>query len=542
VGGKPDGGVVTAATAWDELVAAALMGTERRPWTGALVAGLLDGVVGTEADLLSVASAVWAYREAGREAPPGPSPHRLPSPADHRPPLPPGAVRSLAAILEDRRFTPLLGEWLSLAARHGGRLPPELVPALLYAGRPTDRDALLLVIGPLASWLAAHNPDWSWANDSDSHHSNRASLLEVDNIEEMVHVWQGPDGERIEAFAALRSSNPDMARQLAERTWAAEPSATRAALVGAFAIGLSMEDEPFLEVRLDDRRRDVRQAAAALLTQLPDSRLAGRMRERASALVSVEGRLRPSLHLAPVVARLATDEALLRDGVEVPVKGRGRARPSPTGLMSPLGQIVAATPLDTWPAHLRRRPDELVKMAVRAEAAELLSGWEAAAAARGDPEWARALLTGRRAMAPRLLGLLPPAEADVIAVDLVGHSPLASLVALIGPPPGAPPGPALATPALAAKLSAPLTGAVLDALGSIVAGGDLNGALPVRDALPSLAMAADPDQAEGADALFEAIEAVAPARRPATRTFWARQITQFLEVLHFRQAMHQEFR
>src|SRR5207253_2167295 len=62
----------------------------------------------------------------------------------------------------------LLSEWLGAAAAAGRRLPPELLPALLEAGRRHRalRPLIGPVAGPLAGWLGAPRPDWPYASSA----------------------------------------------------------------------------------------------------------------------------------------------------------------------------------------------------------------------------------------------------------------------------------------------------------------------------------------------------------------------------------------
>jgi hypothetical protein len=153
---------------WDDLVTAAVIGTERRPFAGAQATGQLGNALTDvrEGGLLATAAAVWAYREAGREVPMTGLGRPDAAPADDRPVFTPGAVRALAVIVDDRRFRPILGEWLALALRAAGRLPGEAVPKLLDAVRVDQRPAAAAVAGPLAAWLAARNPNWAWAHEA----------------------------------------------------------------------------------------------------------------------------------------------------------------------------------------------------------------------------------------------------------------------------------------------------------------------------------------------------------------------------------------
>jgi hypothetical protein len=156
---------LTGPPAWEDLVATALLGTERRPYDGTGVPPGLRRLAGVESDLLAAASAVWAYRESGRVPATGDPVADEAVRRDERPLAPPGALRTLTAILEDRRYRPVLGEWLKLAARKGVRLPGEMVPALLAACRPGERKVVAEVAGAIGGWLGARNPEWAWAAD-----------------------------------------------------------------------------------------------------------------------------------------------------------------------------------------------------------------------------------------------------------------------------------------------------------------------------------------------------------------------------------------
>src|SRR5206468_3036992 len=86
--------------------------------------------------------------------------------------------------------------------------------------------------------------------------------------------------DRLALLEAVRSSEPARGRDLLASTWARDPAADRAALVGLLAVSLSDDDEPFLEAALDDRSANVRQIAAELLARLPNSRRSARMAAR----------------------------------------------------------------------------------------------------------------------------------------------------------------------------------------------------------------------------------------------------------------------
>jgi hypothetical protein len=205
------------------------------------------------------------------------------------------------------------------------------------------------------------------------------------------------------------------------------------------------------------------------------------------------------------------------------VRIEGRLRPA-FHLSGDVEAVVAATRLAAWPEHFKRDPVALVRLALRSGGSRLVTGWMAAAVDQGDAGWAEALIEGGAPATAPLLRVLPPQTADRVLVSLLQEWPLTRSVEVLlqRPRPWSP----------------TLTGAVLASLRSAITGGDMTGVAAVRDALPAFALAFDPQQIGAAAALPDAVEGC----RPAARTFWAKRISDLLAVLHFRHALHQEFR
>ncbi len=341
---------------WDELVATATVGTDRRPGQAPV-------------EVLELAAAATAYRRAGALPVTG-LPRPAPAPPETAPLAPAPAVRRLAGLLGsgavdgEARF-PLLSEWLRLAAARGVRVPPELLPGLLDAGR--QRTGLRPLIadagGARAGWLAAQRAEWGYLAGT------------VEDVADDPAVWsEGTPGQRAGYLRAARRRGPDEARELLVAEWAALPPEERAQLVEALGVGLGPADEEFLEAALDDRRAAVRSVAATLLGRLPGSGYVARMTERARACLRVaDGQ-------ATVTAPETCDKAMRRDGIA--------AKP-PSGIGERawwLEEILARAPLSTWdPAMRDATIDDGWSRAV-------YRGLGRAAAAQQDPDWAAALV------------------------------------------------------------------------------------------------------------------------------------------------------
>jgi hypothetical protein len=353
---------------WPEVLAAALVGTAR---TGAQADALLD-----------VAAAQALRRRAGvalvhaARLP-------VPAPADEARPVGPAAADRADALLAldrpGREVTPvremsarleLLAEWLAAAGSAGRRLPAELVPALLDAGRRHRelRPFIVPVAGPLAAWLAGQRTDWAYAATA-----SPAPAGPDDDA-----AWElGPIASRVAYLRRLRRDDPRRARELLSAAWDGEPADDRALLLAALATGLGDQDEALLERALDDRRRQVRAVAADLLARLPDSGYARRMADRARACLDLS---RPDR--IGVTPPQACDRSMVRDGIA--------PRP-PAGLGERawwLEETLARAPLRLWPepaALLGRRLGEEWEATIR-------RGLARAAATQRDGPWAAALV------------------------------------------------------------------------------------------------------------------------------------------------------
>jgi hypothetical protein len=457
------------AAIWEGLLAAALVGTaRRRPPVSGLLAELgrdAGDFAGSASDahnwrsspdddrgeerqleqeaaaagdpaavLLAEAALLSAYRRAGRLA--GAALRNLPAPAepDERPACSATALEVLELILSGEVPIPggvalLAGQWLDSAARAGRRVPARLLPRLLDLGStsPGLQTALRTVVGPRGRWLSGHHDRWAWAAGE--------PLDDLDAVR--VRFATAAKAERLALLDAMRRADPGRGLELLRSTWKSDPAAERAALLAVLAVGLSDDDEPFLEEALDDRSAAVRQAAVDLLNRLPASRRATRMAERLEALMSRDG----PLSFAPPGK---PDAGAQRDGIN-------DAAPAGMGVSSwRLTQLVAGAPLSFWTGSLGLTPAKIVALAAAdvtrpgrkgaAAAGPLLLGLEAAAVAqagRSDPGWAVAVLAHRPSRA--VLASLPPGLAAEQLTRLLGgglgHGPAVAelLAACPGP-------------------------------------------------------------------------------------------------------------
>jgi hypothetical protein len=379
---------------WDDLSAAALVGTSRRQ-VPTLPAALGQGRVDAarEVALLDAAALGSAVRRAGvRTCAPEPADA---APDDARTAAPPRAVQLLELVLHQSPVGPtLLPElarvWLDAAQASDHRAPHHLLPELLELA--TEHEGLQAGVRRVGdargAWLARANPDWRWA----------AAEVAPPVAEVHAEGWaRRPTEQRVAELLRLRAANPDVGRGLVESTWSTDGAEDRASLLSALRTGLGPGDERLLEGALADRSQKVREVAVHLLDALPASARARRMAERLRPLLELKGMLRKTLE---VELPLEPDEAGVRDGLTRP-KRIGSVR----GWW--LQRTAAGAPLEVWTDATRADPATTWRMLAQPDAKV---GIIEAILARGDSAWAAAVVGD--VWHPGLLALVPPERLD----------------------------------------------------------------------------------------------------------------------------------
>ena len=384
---------------WNSLLQTALVGTARQPvpaaqgMAGDEFAALLQAIQDGEAQgqLLRAAGAVAIGRRAGFVAP-GLSPSDAPvAAADERPVLKDSALQ--AAIADALASGPLRlqHEGLAALAAAGLRLPHKLLPAALDAGRRAVdlRPAVIPALGERGLWLAARNDEWRYA-------------VGASELADAQTRWdEGSLEQRRAVLAEQRRVDPAAARERLAAELPQLPAKERAALLGALAENIGLDDEALLDAQLKDRARDVRQAAVELLQRLPASAHVQRIEAFLVPLLSQEG------GAWQLKAPEAADPRWKDDAVDA-------ARPTHESLGERawwLYQLVRQAPLAWWTTRTGMAPAALLDWAAKGDWKDaLLRGWNDAIVATPDFDWCDAMLDrarAQRAWVGQLLALLP---------------------------------------------------------------------------------------------------------------------------------------
>lgn len=260
-------------------------------------------------------------------------------------------IHLVRQVLENKRYD-LLSEYAHTLKRQQRHLPYEVLPEVLEMADAGLRQQLLPVLGPRGIWLSQFNPRWAWVSQG------VASVTEQDRSA-LKRAWEeGKLAQRLLALNIIRKSDAVEGRRWLEEAWSKEKADARATLLEGLQTGLSAADEPLLETLLDDRSEQVRQQAAALLMQLPDSAFAGRMQARAMDMV--QGEL-PTLKLHP-------PEELSREWIRDGISNKTPAGRSKRGYW--LETVISAVPVTFWTALCRGEPARFLQAIKQAPFAE----------------------------------------------------------------------------------------------------------------------------------------------------------------------------
>lgn len=244
----------TTSSSWSELLSAALVGTDRRPYVPEAAGS--NAAADPAQALLQQAMVLSVPVLTGTQ--PTPYLDRLPepAPADDRPLIPPAAQLRLQALVDAQ--PKYLGEWLVAVRDSGYRLPSATAPALLDAGRTNTalRAALAHVLGVRGQWLAGQNPDWRYLRREPF-----GPLRPED--------WDGPDPDARIAYAnGLYATDPDAARALFAAAWPTSTAAVKVSLLGVVSRYRSDADLPFVAGLARDPSKQVRDEAHAIEASL----------------------------------------------------------------------------------------------------------------------------------------------------------------------------------------------------------------------------------------------------------------------------------
>ena len=283
----------------------------------------------------------------------------------------PDSWQPCSALAEKKLYLLLQGtypelkqEWLTLAQQFHCHLPYRFLPAMLDLGvKQTDlRIAIEAVLGERGRWLARQRLEWQWAGRGDEL-----------TAEALTEIWEtGTLEQRMHVLRQVRAQDADAGRNMLTQVWKSEAPEHRVKLISCLNTGASSADQEFLELALDDKRKEVRAVAQAMLLTIPNSSLELRMRTRLDKLLLLEEAKNGAQELL-INLPAERDKAMQRDGVgNGPHYGIGEK----AGWL--LDMLTAVSPL-YWTEKWQLSAAQLLQLLAKTEYQEvLMTAWAAA--------------------------------------------------------------------------------------------------------------------------------------------------------------------
>ena len=414
--------------AWQAWLKVALLGTERQtkaPEVDETLSSYVDQLYSgghipadnfRETAFLSAAALISTYYRAGRQAFHFQGQRPAPDPAPVQSVVSDTATAHLRLIMSDKELSPLLPEWLQTVADHNGCLPPLLLPPLLDMAvrQKTIRPAILKIIGDRGRWLARQQDSWQRLIDE--------SPLANDNMD--AELWEtGTLAQRVAYLTQQRTLDPTQAQSLLQATWKQDSANDRAALLATLQMRLNAEDETFLQGCLADKSKEVRQRAAELLAQLPESALSRRVKSRLltwiryGARSGIMGAISRKQGVLSVNPPEQWDKAWQQDGIiEKAPGGKGQKAWW-------LEQTLALVPPAVWCAQWNLSAAEVLALLPKHEWEDpLRAGLYKAIVLHKDRHFSEAWLRSVSTDDSHLWELLEAAQSEHLVTDLISHA------------------------------------------------------------------------------------------------------------------------
>ncbi len=326
---------------WKQLEKIALLGTERSTLTPAMQEVLTAKGINTDQEITKTVLEAVAYyaplQKAGWQPKVWEGTLLPPSKEVNQQACSNKSRQHLATILE--KYPKLIREFIEAMQANKKYIPPELLPPLF---EKSLKDEVLWNqvghnIGERGKWLLSLNPAWN-------------------KLRSDYKVDEWALGSRVLRLALLkktRQTNPKEGLALLQSTWTIDGVKEKAPLLKILTIGLSMDDELFLENCLNFPRKEIRKIARNLLIQLPASQLHQRIQTELAKLVTFVKKEETIILSLPE----ANNKALIRDGIDPKRKG-----PSSKVEVNMLAQMMEIVAPSFWEEHFNATPIQIIKL------------------------------------------------------------------------------------------------------------------------------------------------------------------------------------
>jgi hypothetical protein len=395
---------------WNNIIQTAMLGTDKKQLTAGELPEALAAIstvitsnttLDKEEQFLQIASLAVNYRQSGAQPLHKEGISILLAPPEEKTYCNNRASGVLKDIVEEDS-NPLLIIWLQHCEGAGLLAPPSLLPVLLDKAtqHKTLRTAVEKIMGKRGEWLCGFNPNWQF------------TATETDE-----ERWQtGKPEQRRQVLQQLRATDPALARQWLQETWAQENANSKAELIKALEVNLSDKDLEWLENLANEKSQKVKEEALNLLKRLPDSSVIQMYWEVVQESVTLKkGFLKSSLNI-----QLPTDinQAIFKTGIERLSSNQNNI--TDDGFV--IYQLMTFIPPHFWENYLKDTPENIIKLFGKDKVSEeLIKAIGLATGRFQDSNWTKFFLHDEKKIYYDLLPMLTEKERDEYLLTRFEH-------------------------------------------------------------------------------------------------------------------------
>lgn len=267
---------------WNQLVTAAMMGTDKSPVNVATLPDELSDAatqiinnknINKEEQFLQLGALLMNFRQSGVSAHPDPGIALDVAPDELQPYCSKAAMQVLRDVVSEE-FNTLIQLWLDRCTEKQQIIHTDFVPTMLEQAVYNKKwqPAVTACCGKRGEWLGRFNTAWKFSANQTAD-----------------DAWQtGTPEQRKQALRDQRAVDPQAAIAMLQAIWAQEDAGTKQAFLELLAENISESDLPFLESLSTEKSKKVKMEAVRLMLLIPSSNIIKQYEATLKKLVTLQ--------------------------------------------------------------------------------------------------------------------------------------------------------------------------------------------------------------------------------------------------------------
>ena len=391
---------------WNQIVTAAMMGTDKSPLSAAGLPDELSGAAGMiidnksiskEEQFLQLAALLMNFRQSGVSALPDPGIAAEVAPVETLSWCSIQAMQVLKDIVGEDLDT-LIHYWLIRCAEKQQLIHPSLIPAMLEQALYNKKWQPLVAAccGKRGEWLSRFNPAWKFS-------ANQT----VDD------AWQtGTPEQRKQVLREQRASNPQQAITMLQAIWPQEDAGTKQGFLELLDENISETDLPFLELQFTEKSKKVKAEAVRLMLLVPSSSIIKKYENTLKKLVILQKEKTLLGMSSRLKLQYAPTDSIKQEITELALESKC-GQPGYSNEEWVYYQLVKAVQPAFWEQYLQQPGEKIIELFQADELGKkMIPALVLSAVANKDNRWGELLFTNAAIVYTEVLPLIPQQKRE----------------------------------------------------------------------------------------------------------------------------------